>query len=59
VAEVYMRHGLERPFTLSNYKEVLRGLEAGGRITATPPAAERPADTMADHVVAAFPARET
>jgi three-Cys-motif partner protein len=55
VTKVYELHGVGRPYTLANYKEVLRRLEAKGAITASPPAAERPPNTMGDGVVIQFP----
>jgi three-Cys-motif partner protein len=58
VDEVYERHGLETPYTLANYKDALKRLEEAGRVTATPPTEKRRANTMADHVVVAFPPRE-
>jgi three-Cys-motif partner protein len=59
VAKLYERHGLDKPYTLANYKEVLRRLELRGAITATPPATERLPNTMGDGVVIRFPAART
>jgi hypothetical protein len=58
VDEVYERHGREGLYTLANYKDALKRLEEAGRVTATPPADERRARTMADHVVVGFPRKE-
>lgn len=55
VAGVYFEHGLERPHTPGQYKEALKRLEAAGMVTATPAAAERRGNTMADHVEIRFP----
>jgi hypothetical protein len=57
VEEVWKRHGLNSRFPERNYKEVLRRLEGANRITATPPAVERAANTMGDRVVLEFPPR--
>lgn len=57
--EVYDRHHVDRPFIKKNYKQALARLEADGRITAEPPAAERPKrqgeSTFADTVRVKFP----
>jgi three-Cys-motif partner protein len=58
VDEVFERHGQGGPFTLANYKDALKRLEEAGRIAAAPPAGERRARTMADHVVVEFPPKE-
>jgi three-Cys-motif partner protein len=58
VDEVYERHGRGGPYTLANYKDALKRLEEAGRVTATPPAGERRARTMADHVVVGFRGKE-
>lgn len=58
VARVYLDHALERAHTPRQYKDALKRLEAGGRVTATPPVAERRENTLADHVVIQFPQRE-
>jgi hypothetical protein len=58
VDEVYERHGRGGPYTLANYKDALKRLEEAGRVTATPPAGERRARTMADHVVVGFFGKE-
>jgi three-Cys-motif partner protein len=56
---VYRKHHVGRRFVKSNYKEVLRCLEAEGRITADPPAQDRPTRkgrvTFADRVKVTFP----
>jgi hypothetical protein len=58
VDEVYERHGRGGPYTLAHYKDALKRLEEAGRVTAMPPAGERRARTMADHVVVGFRAKE-
>jgi three-Cys-motif partner protein len=56
---VYRQHHVGRRFVKSNYKEVLRCLEAEGRITTDPPAQDRPNRkgqvTFADRVEVTFP----
>jgi hypothetical protein len=39
--EIYDRHHLETPYIKRNYKSVLSGLEAAGKITVEPPASAR------------------
>jgi three-Cys-motif partner protein len=56
--KIYEDHSVDTPYTDKNYKEALRQLEAAGRITADPPAAQRPKrkgiTTFADHVKVTF-----
>jgi three-Cys-motif partner protein len=59
VAEVYEQHGLSLRYMPSHYREALRRLECDGKVAATPLAAERRANTMADHVLITFPPQET
>lgn len=57
--EVYEAHNVGLPFIKKNYKQVLRKMEAGGRITADPPAVKRRKNkgevTFGDDVVVTFP----
>jgi hypothetical protein len=55
VGQVCAQHGLTSDYTPTNYKTVLKRLEAANRIKATPPASGRPPNTMADRVVIQFP----
>lgn len=59
MSEVYQEHNVGRPFIKKNYKQVLRKMEAEGRITADPPAAKRRKHkgevTFGDDVVVTFP----
>jgi three-Cys-motif partner protein len=57
VGQIYEQHGLNRRFMPPDYKQALKRLEAAGRVEATPPAAERTRETMADRVLIRFPAR--
>jgi len=56
--KIYEDHSVDTPYTDKNYKEALRQLEAAGKITADPPAAERPKrkgiTTFAEHVKVTF-----
>jgi len=57
--QIYDEHNIDRPYIIKNYKHALRKLEAGGKITADPPADKRPKRngevTFADHVIVTFP----
>jgi three-Cys-motif partner protein len=59
--QIYEKHNVGRPFIAKNYKDVLRRLEADGRITAFPAACDRlkrkGESTFADTVTVAFPPR--
>lgn len=55
VDEIYRQHSIGKPYILKNYKEILKRLEAEGKITANPNADNRKKDTMADKVVITFP----
>jgi len=61
VRDLYEEHNVDRPYILKNYKDVLRKLEAGGRISADPPASKRKKIrgevTFADSVTVTFPLR--
>ncbi|MCK1698781.1 three-Cys-motif partner protein TcmP [Bradyrhizobium sp. 144] len=56
--EIYEQHSVDTPYIDKNYKEALRQLEVAGKITADPPAAERPKraglSTFANHVRVTF-----
>jgi three-Cys-motif partner protein len=58
VAAIYEEHGVNKRYMLSHYKEALRRLEAAGQVTATPSAANRRVNTMADRTVIEFPKRD-
>jgi three-Cys-motif partner protein len=57
--DIYLRHCVGTPYTDSNYKRALVGLEAENKIKVEPPASERPKRngeaTFADHVRVKFP----
>lgn len=53
--QIYEQHSVDKPYTKSNYKAVLRQLEEAGRIVTEP--ARRKADTFADDVQVTFPSR--
>ena len=55
--QVFASHHVGRPFLSRNYKAVLKKLEEEGKITASPPAAKRKANTFADSVQVTFPPR--
>lgn len=55
VEEIFMAHNVGTPYVLANYKEVLRRLEAEGKIATIPPAAKRRKNTMGDTVLIKFP----
>ena len=55
VEEIYKHHNIGKPYVSKNYKEVLKRLEAEGKITANPPSASRKKDTLADKVIITFP----
>lgn len=58
--EVFNEHHVGRGYLRSNYKEALNQLEAEGKITAYPPASQRPYRkgivTFGDDVIVTFPA---
>jgi three-Cys-motif partner protein len=53
---IYEAHSVGRPYVSKNYKDVLKKLEAAGKIRATPPASERKPNSFADGVKVEFPA---
>ncbi|MCZ7586336.1 MAG: three-Cys-motif partner protein TcmP [Deltaproteobacteria bacterium] len=53
--EIYMEHNVGRRFIKTNYKEILKVLEAKKKILTDPPADKRRKNTFADHVRATFP----
>ncbi|MFB2919098.1 MULTISPECIES: three-Cys-motif partner protein TcmP [Aerosakkonema] len=53
--EVYERHNVGKRYIKTNYKDVLKQLEAQGKITAEPPDNQRRKNTMADTVRITFP----
>lgn len=55
MGELFAEHNEQGPYIGKHYKEALKALEAEGRIICSPPAAERPKNTMADLVVIHFP----
>lgn len=59
MVEVYEEHNVDRPYTDANYKQVLRQMEAAGKVTTNPPATARPKRngevTFADGVRVTFP----
>jgi three-Cys-motif partner protein len=59
MVEIYDQHNVDRPYTDSNYKQVLRKMELAGTITAQPPHTARPKRkgevTFADTVRVTFP----
>jgi three-Cys-motif partner protein len=60
--EIFRRHSIGRPYVEKNYREVLRKLEAQGRIVAVSPAERRPVRkgevTFAGEVKVKFPAKD-
>lgn len=59
---LYEEHNVGRPYIERNYRDVLRTLEAQGKITADPPAAKRPKRngevTFGEKVRITFPAKK-
>jgi hypothetical protein len=55
VDEIYKKHSIGKPYTLKNYKEILKRLEVEEKIIANPTANNRPRDTMAGRVIITFP----
>jgi three-Cys-motif partner protein len=59
VKSIFEEDNIDRPFALADYKEVLKQLEAKGRINTNPPAANRRKikgeQTMGDDVRVSFP----
>jgi hypothetical protein len=59
--EIYNAHNLDKPYTDTNYKDVLRKMEQEGKIKADPPYTGRPKRngevTFADRVHVTFPPR--
>jgi hypothetical protein len=51
---VYENHSVDTPYTKTNYKKALMQLEAEGKLTASPSAAERRKGTFADQVMVTF-----
>ena len=56
MGQIYRRHHVGRRYIARNYKDVLRDLEAEGKIKADPPANRRRKHTFADRVEIEFPA---
>jgi three-Cys-motif partner protein len=59
VGSIYQLHSVGKPFIKKNYKDVLRQLEAEGRIVADPPSQKRRKGTIGDGVRITFQAKET
>lgn len=61
--DIYQQHNVGRRFIEPNYKKVLLGMEAAGKIEVVPPMEKRPKRkgeyTFAGHVVVKFPPRGT
>lgn len=55
VGEIYKKHSIGKPYTLKNYKEILKRLETEGKIITNPTANNRPKGTMAGRVIITFP----
>lgn len=55
VKEIYNKHNIGKPFTLTNYKTILKQLEFEGKINIDPPASERKKDTLANDKKVTFP----
>ena len=55
--ELYESHSVGKPYTDSNYKQVLKGLEKDAVITVDRPGMKRRKGTFADDVVIAFQPR--
>jgi len=55
--ELYESHSVGKPYTDSNYKQVLKSLEEDAVITVDRPGTKRRKGTFADDVVIAFPPR--
>ena len=55
VEEIYKQHSIGKPYILKNYKEILKRLEAAGKISANPSASNRKKGTLANKVVITFP----
>lgn len=56
--QVYDAHNYGHRFIETNYKEVLKRMEAAGTITCEPPADTRRKNTFANHVKVTFPKRK-
>lgn len=56
--EIYEKHSVDKPYTDSNYREVLLQLEALGKIVTHPPASERRSGTFRADVRVTFPKRK-
>jgi three-Cys-motif partner protein len=56
--QLYEGHSVGRPFTDTNYKQVLKSLEETALITADKPGKKRRKATFADDVVISFPERQ-
>ena len=62
VGDIYRRHSVGKRFTLHNYKDAIKKLEAAGKIQANPPAKKRMRSgkpTLSDKVVIIFPSVRT
>jgi len=53
VNDIFERHNIGRPFIKSNYKDVLKGMEAKGLVQCDP--SDRRKGTLADYVSVTFP----
>jgi three-Cys-motif partner protein len=57
--QLYESHSVGKPYTDSNYKQVLKNLEEAGLIAASKPGKKRRKGTFADDVVITFPERRS
>jgi len=55
VNEIYQRHNVGRPFIESNYKSVIKQLDAEGRVTCDPSKEKRRKNTLSDGTIVIFP----
>jgi three-Cys-motif partner protein len=53
--EVYLRHGLDLPYTEKNYKTALKRLESQGKVACRPCSDKRRLNTFSDTVAVSFP----
>jgi three-Cys-motif partner protein len=55
VANIYERHSVDTPYVMKNYKEILKKLEADGKVAVRSLRGTRRKGTFADHLLVRFP----
>lgn len=58
INQIYERHSVGKPYVLKDYREQLCKLEQEGRVTMDKPCPPRKKNTLAPHVIVAFPRKD-